>query len=74
MNAEIIAKVLGSGLFIRSAARAAAKNGPNRDDAKRCGAALGIWRSSMPEGGTVVLPASGEHRVVASEKEGARQP
>jgi hypothetical protein len=62
MNAEIIAKALGSGWFIRSAARAAAKNGPNRDDAKR--------RESTPAGGTLV-PASGEHRVVASENEGA---
>ena len=70
MNAEIIAKALCSGWFIRSAARAAAKNGPNRDDAKQCEAALGIWRSSAPAGGTLV-PASGEHRVVASENEGA---
>jgi hypothetical protein len=69
VNAEIIAKALGSGWFIRSAARAAAKNGPSRDDAKRCEAALGIWRSSAPVGGTLV-PASGEHRVVASENEG----
>jgi hypothetical protein len=73
MNAEIIAKAFGSGWFIRSAARAAAKNGPNRDDAKRCEAALGIWRSSTPAGGTLA-PAGGEHRVVASENEGARQP
>ena len=66
MNAEIIAKAPGSGWFIRSAGRAAAKNGPNRDDAERCEAALGIWRSSTPAGDTLV-PASGEHRVVASE-------
>ena len=43
---------------------------PNCDNAKRCEAALGIWRSSAPAGGTLV-PASGEHRVVASENEGA---
>jgi hypothetical protein len=68
---QLIDKALGSGWFIRSAARAAAKNGPNRDDAKRCEAALGIWRSSTPAGATLV-PAGGEHRVVASENEGAR--
>jgi hypothetical protein len=71
MNAEIIAKVLGSGCFIRSAARAADKNEPNCDNAKRREAALGIWRSSTPAGVTLV-PAGREHRVVASENEGAR--
>ena len=72
MNAEIIAKALGSVWFIRSAARAAAKNGPNREDAKRREAALGIWRSSTSAGATLV-PASGEHGFVASENGGARK-
>jgi hypothetical protein len=72
MNAGIIAKAPGSGWFIRSAGCADAKNGPNRDDAKRCEAALGIWRSSTPAGGTLVQ-ASGEHRVVASQNGGARK-
>jgi hypothetical protein len=71
MNAEIIAKALRSGWFIRSAARAADKNESNCDNAKQCETALNIWRSSTPAGATLV-PAGGEHRVVASENEGAR--
>jgi hypothetical protein len=71
MNAEIIAKVLGSGWFIRSTARAADKNEPNCDNAKRCETVLGIWQSATSARATLV-PAGGEHRVVASENEGAR--
>jgi len=73
MKAEIIAKVFGSGWFIRSAARATDKNEPNCDNAKRCQAARGIWQSVTSARSTLVL-ANKEHKDVASENEGEGQP
>ncbi len=40
--------------FARPAPRAAANDRPDRDDAKRTEAALAIWWSAMPAGGTLV--------------------
>ena len=40
--------------FIRPAPRAAATRGPDRDDARRSTAAIAIWQSATPAGGSLV--------------------
>jgi putative DNA primase/helicase len=76
---QVIAALRSRGLWRERGLRSFLRQTPppvverlsGQDDTKRRKAALGIWRSSTPAGATLV-PAGGEHRVVASENEGAR--
>lgn len=59
--------------FTPCASRAVSNNRAGRDDPKRTEAALAIWQSSPPAGGTLGT-ANDEQHAVASENEDARQP
>jgi hypothetical protein len=63
---------LWTGFRLKSlrAARPIVERQPEDNDVRRSKDGLAIWYSATPAGGAL-MPTSGEHRVVASENEGA---
>jgi putative DNA primase/helicase len=71
--AALRARNLWTGVRLKSlrAARPIVERRPEDNDARRSKDGVAIWQPATPANGALV-PANGEHKVVASENEGTR--
>ena len=73
--AALRARNLWTAIRLKSlrAARPIVERQPEDNDVRRSKDGLAIWQSATPAGGALV-PANGEHKVVVSKNDEARQP